>query len=80
MIQSDLQNIKTLLTKFNNENTNKSYFTTTFEIENLLLLYIKKYQLNPVILEEIVYYTNMYTSIKQKKMKLIMNDINKKMN
>ena len=62
MIKADLNSVKNLLNEFEvsiKSPKNKSYFVSTYEIENVLYRLNKKYQLNPVILEELNYYRSL---------------------
>ena len=86
MIETDLQTIKSLIYDLellnssstiidNNSNNNKSYFIITFEIENKIHFLNKKYQLNPVIQEELYYCFKKYQLIKQNVLKTIIKKI-----
>lgn len=86
MIETDLQTIKSLIYELellnssstiidNNSNNNKSYFIITYEIENKIHFLNKKYQLNPVIQEELCYCLKKYQLIKQNVLKTIIKKI-----
>ena len=88
MIETDLQTIKSLIYDLellnssstiidinNSNNNNKSYFIITYEIENKIHFLNKKYQLNPVIQEELYYCFKKYQLIKQNVLKTIIKKI-----